>query len=145
MQLLVHATGTASVVWAMLFSAELQSQIHKHYNGAHIRITHKVLTHLTSRTGIHCRTVNSKEKLNLQRHVHLLLGVPSPCHFKLTHMSFCLSLCSWVLGIKLGGHTFDSLNLHTWKESWIEDGTHLYFIIRWFTFTVLYWIPEYCW
>ena len=44
--------------------------------------------------GIHCRAVNYKQRLNLQRPVHLLIGVPPPCHFKLVWMLLCLTICA---------------------------------------------------
>ena len=36
-------TGTVIVVWAKLISFDLQPQIHKYYNGAHIKGMHKVV------------------------------------------------------------------------------------------------------
>ena len=55
----------------------------------------EVLTCVKSGTGIHCRAVHSKWRLNLQRPVHLLTGVPPSCHFKLALMLLCLTLCIW--------------------------------------------------
>ena len=36
-------TGMVRIVWAKLISFDLQSQIHKNYNGAHIKGMHRVL------------------------------------------------------------------------------------------------------
>ena len=60
---LICTTGMVRVVWSQLISFDLQPQIHKNYNGAHINGIHsvvEVLTCVKSRTGIHCRAVNSK-------------------------------------------------------------------------------------
>ena len=43
MQPLIYATGMARVVWAKRISFGLQSQIHKKYNGDHIRSMHWVI------------------------------------------------------------------------------------------------------
>ena len=37
MQPLMYTTGMVRVVWAKLISLDLQSQIHKNYNGAYIK------------------------------------------------------------------------------------------------------------
>ena len=39
----MYTTGMVSVVWAKLISFDLQPQIHKHYNDAHIKGMHKVM------------------------------------------------------------------------------------------------------
>ena len=40
MQPLMYATGMVRVVWGKLISFDLQPQIHKNYNGAHIKGMH---------------------------------------------------------------------------------------------------------
>ena len=39
----MYTTGTVRVVWAKLISFDLQPQIHKNYNGAHIKGMHRVM------------------------------------------------------------------------------------------------------
>ena len=41
MRPLMYKTGMVRVVWAELFSFDLQPQIHKNYNGAHIKGMHR--------------------------------------------------------------------------------------------------------
>ena len=43
MQPLMYSTGMVRVVWAKLISYDLQPQIHKNYNGAHIKGMHRVM------------------------------------------------------------------------------------------------------
>ena len=43
MRPLMYATGMVRVVWAKLISFDLQPQIHKNYNGAHIKGMHRVM------------------------------------------------------------------------------------------------------
>ena len=40
---LMYTTGMVRVVWAKLISFDLQPQIHKNYNGAHIKDMHTVM------------------------------------------------------------------------------------------------------
>ena len=40
---LMYTTGMVRVVWAKLISYDLQPQIHKNYNGAHIKGMHRVM------------------------------------------------------------------------------------------------------
>ena len=40
---LMYTTGMARVVWAKLISYDLQPQIHKNYNVAHIKGMHRVM------------------------------------------------------------------------------------------------------
>ena len=69
------------------------------------------IPHLKIRTCMHCREENYHgKKLNLQRHVHLLLGVTPSCHSKLAWVPLCLTLCAWIGETCLGGHRFDSIN-----------------------------------
>ena len=78
------------------FHLNCNPNIHKNYNSAYIQGMRRVV--LQRRTSIHCRTVKSKYKLNLQIPVHLLLGVgvPLSCHFKLAMVLLCLTICAWV-------------------------------------------------
>ena len=39
----MYTTGMVRVVWAKLISFGLQPQIHKNYNGAHIKGMHRVI------------------------------------------------------------------------------------------------------
>ena len=39
----MYTTGTVRVVWAKLISFDLQPQMHKNYNGAHIKGMHGVM------------------------------------------------------------------------------------------------------
>ena len=39
----MYTTSTVRFVWAKLISFDLQPQIHKNYNGAHIKGIHKVM------------------------------------------------------------------------------------------------------
>ena len=39
----MYATGMVRVVWAKLISFDLQPQIHKNYNGSHIKGMHRVM------------------------------------------------------------------------------------------------------
>ena len=41
MQPFMYTTGMVRVVWAKLISFDLQPQIHKNYNGAHIQGMHR--------------------------------------------------------------------------------------------------------
>ena len=43
MRPLMYATGLVRVVWAKLISFDLQPQIHKNYNGAHIKGMNRVM------------------------------------------------------------------------------------------------------
>ena len=43
MRPLMYTTAMVRVVWAKLISFDLQPQIHKNYNGAHIKGTHRVM------------------------------------------------------------------------------------------------------
>ena len=43
MRPLMYTTGMVTVVWAKLISFDLQPQIHKPYNGAHIKGMHSVM------------------------------------------------------------------------------------------------------
>ena len=43
MRPLMYTTGMVRVGWAKLISFDLQSQIHKNYNGAHIKDMHRVM------------------------------------------------------------------------------------------------------
>ena len=43
MRPLMYTTGMVRVVWAKLISVELKPQIHKNYNGAHIKGMHRVM------------------------------------------------------------------------------------------------------
>ena len=43
MRPLMYTTGMVRVVWAKLISFDLQPQIHKNYNGAHIKGMHSVM------------------------------------------------------------------------------------------------------
>ena len=40
---LMYTTGMVIVVWAKLISYDLQPQIHKNYNGVHIKGMHRVM------------------------------------------------------------------------------------------------------
>ena len=40
---LMYTTGMVRGVWAKLISYDLQPQIHKNYNGAHIKGMHRVM------------------------------------------------------------------------------------------------------
>ena len=40
---LMYTTGMVRVVWAKLISYDLQTPIHKNYNGAHIKGMHRVM------------------------------------------------------------------------------------------------------
>ena len=64
MQPLMNTTGMARVVWAKLISFDLQPQTHKKLwwcsYQRHAQSDAEVLTCFKSRTGIHCRAVNSK-------------------------------------------------------------------------------------
>ena len=40
---LMYTTGMVRVVWAKLISYDLQPQIHKNYNGGHIKGIHRVM------------------------------------------------------------------------------------------------------
>ena len=39
----MYTTGIVRVVWAQQISFELQPQIHKYYNGAHIKDMHRLM------------------------------------------------------------------------------------------------------
>ena len=88
----------ARVVWAKLISFELQPQIHKNFNGAHIQGMYWVMLKYShvSRAEPVCiaKQWTPSKKLNLQRLVHLLLGVSPSCHFKLTWMLLCTCIYS---------------------------------------------------
>ena len=43
MRPLMYTTGTVRVVWAKLISFDLQPQLHKNDNGAHIKGMHSVM------------------------------------------------------------------------------------------------------
>ena len=43
MRPLIYTTATVRVVWAKLISFDLQPQIHRNYNGAHIKGMHRVM------------------------------------------------------------------------------------------------------
>ena len=43
MRPLMYATGMMRVVWAKLISFDFQPQLHKNYNGAHIKGMHRVM------------------------------------------------------------------------------------------------------
>ena len=43
MRPLMYTTGMVGVIWAKLISFDLQPQIHKNYNGAHIKGMHRVM------------------------------------------------------------------------------------------------------
>ena len=44
MRPLMYTTGMVGVVWAKLISFDLEPQIHKNYNGAHIKSIHRVIS-----------------------------------------------------------------------------------------------------
>ena len=88
----MYTTGMVGVVWAKLISKYTKTIMMLYQR--HAQRNDEVLTRVKSRTGIHCRAVNSKQRLNIQRPVHLLIGVPPSCHFKLAWMLLYLSICA---------------------------------------------------
>ena len=85
------ATSNTQKLWWCSYQMHAQSNV-------------EVLTCVKSRTGIHLRAVNSELRLNIQRPVHLLTGVPPSCHYTPRNevrggildsacLSVCLSVC----------------------------------------------------
>ena len=86
----------------------------------------EVPTDLKGRFGVHCRAVNTW---------YLVPRNLVNSNWQGCYAASLFVPVSWE--IKLGGHGFDSPNLHAWKETWFEDWYYIYFWI-------IFFLPQSC-
>ena len=103
---LIYATGMVRVVWAQLISFDLQPQIHKNYNGAHIKGMHRVM--LKYSHVLRAELASIAEQLTpskgwIYRDLSTCLLVPR--HLVISNWHGCYSVCLTIcVGVCVGSH-----------------------------------------